>query len=229
MRRKLSAALFAAALGCAAASGLGVPYRVANLNQGRPQHADEVGFLAELGERAIVLKTGFRDDADGHEYSQVELWAAEPMSGGAEPLASFVLGASLLNPELLGTVQGRLLFQIKDGSQVWTTDGTRAGTALLFPTFQAPLFGPHMPHVRVGDRILLADGEGMAWSTDGTIAGTESLGLQFPWASANDPLPTLGGRVYLISGTRIVGTDGTSAGTSTVVDLHDFDLDGLVA
>ncbi|HSS77708.1 MAG TPA: hypothetical protein VLV54_13305, partial [Thermoanaerobaculia bacterium] len=158
MRRKLSAAFFAAALGCAAASGLGVPYRVANLNQVRPQHADEVGFLAELGGRAMVLKTGYRDDADEHVYSQLELWAAEPLNGGAEPLAGFVPRTNFLHPEPLGTVQGRLLFQIDERSPVWTTDGTRAGTALLFPTFQAPLTESHVPHVRVGDRMLLGDG-----------------------------------------------------------------------
>src|SRR5262245_52385739 len=235
MRRKLNAALFAAALGCtAAASGLGVPYRVADLNQGGPRLSDEVAFLGELGGRAIVFETGYRDDADEKEHEQAELWAGELASGGAEPLAGFLQPRAFFDPELLGTVQGRLLFQLGDYSPVWATDGTRAGTAVLFPTFQKPLSGPHMPHVMIGDRMLLADGEGMAWSTDGTVAGTEPLGVWFPGAAAfGDPQPTLGGRTYFIAGTSIVGSDGTAAGTSTVIDLRDGDrevyLDGLVA
>jgi ELWxxDGT repeat protein len=233
MKRKLTAALFVAALGgSAAASGLGVPYRVANLNQGPPQYADEVGFVGELSGRAIVLKVGFRHDGDETEFSQVELWAGEPASGEAEPLAGFVRSAGYLHPELLGAVRGRLLFQLDDYSPVWTTDGTRAGTTLLSPSFQAaPFTSPHVAHLRIGDRLLLGDGHGMAWSTDGTAAGTEPLGIRFPWApGGHDPLPTLDGRVYFFFvGSSLVGSDGTAAGTSMVVDLRDGDLDGLVA
>jgi hypothetical protein len=95
------------AMGCAAASGLGVPYRVAHLGQGRPQYADEVGFLGEAGGRSIVLKWGFRDDADEREHLQVELWAGEPASGEAEPLAGFVLPDGFPQPELLGAARCR--------------------------------------------------------------------------------------------------------------------------
>ncbi|HEX9941518.1 MAG TPA: hypothetical protein VGG03_05860 [Thermoanaerobaculia bacterium] len=231
MRRKLSAALFAAALGCAAAaSGLGVPYRLADLDQGRSRHVHEVGLVGELAGRAVLLSGGYSYDADEKEHPRLELWAGDPASGRAEPLAGFVLPYGSLRPELLGTVSGRLLFQLDEWAPVWTTDGTRAGTAVLFPTFQKPLSGPHMPHVRVGDRMVLADGDGMAWSTDGTVAGTEPLGVRFPSGAAfGDPLPTLGGRTYFFSGSRLVGSDGTAAGTSTVADLRDGDLDGLVA
>lgn len=228
MRRRLSAALFAAALGCsAAASGLGVPYRVANLNQGGPQYPDKLGFLGELGGRALVLKTGYREDADEEEHSQAELWAAEPTSGGAEPLAGFVLHASFPDPEVIGTVQGRLLFRIDNESPVWTTDGTRAGTSLLAPSFVGSL--NLVARVRIGDRMLLSDSDGMAWSTDGTPAGTEPLGAPFPWASVSADPVTLGRRAYYIAGRRIVATDGTAAGTSTLVELGDGELVGLAA
>jgi ELWxxDGT repeat protein len=226
-----SALVAVVAMGCAAASGLGVPYRVAHLGQGRPQYADEVGFLGEAGGRAIVLKWGFRDDADEREHLQVELWAGEPASGEAEPLAGFVLPDGFPQPELLGAVHGRLLFQLDHYSPVWTTDGTRAGTTLLSPSFEAvPRTNPRIVHVRIGDRMLLADGDGRAWSTDGTAPGTEPLGIRYPGGWAGDgPPPTLGGRSYFMVGTRLVASDGTAAGTSTVVDLREGDLDGLVA
>lgn len=228
MRRRLSAALFAAALGCsAAANALGVPYRVANLDQGVPQHPDELGFLGELGGRALVLKTGYRMDADEENHSHAELWAAEPTSGAAEPLASFVPDLSFPDPEVIGTVRGRLLFRIDDSSQVWTTDGTRAGTSLLAPSFAGSfnLFG----RVRIGDRMLLSDSDGMAWSTDGTPAGTEALGAPFPWSSVSADPVTLGRRAYYVAGRRLFATDGTAAGTSTLFEVGDGELVGLVA
>ena len=228
MRRKLRVALFAAALGCsAAASGFGVPYRVANLNQGPPQYDDDLGFLGELAGRAIVLKAGYRYDADGKEHSQAELWASDPATGRAEPIAGFVQHVS--HPELIGEVQGRLLFRLDGFSPVWTTDGTRAGTTLLSPAFYSPFDNAIHWYIRFGDRMLLADQDGMVWSTDGTPAGTEPLGVGFPWPTGDDPLPILGGRAYFMAGRRIVGTDGTAAGTSTLVEFGDGELVGLVA
>jgi ELWxxDGT repeat protein len=229
MRRKLSVALFAAALGCSTvASGLGLPYRVADLNQARPQHADRVGFVGELSGRAIVLKVGYRDDADGKEHPQAELWASDPATGRAEPIAGFVLDASY--PELLGEVRGRLLFRLNGYSPVWTTDGTRAGTTPISPAFQSPFDNAVGWYFRIGDRMILSDLQGMAWSTDGTAAGTEPLAVPFPWAhTGGDPLPTLGSRAYFLAGRRVIGSDGTAAGTSTLVEFHDGEVDGLVA
>lgn len=212
----------------AAASGLGVPYRVADLNQERPQRFDEVAFVGELPGRVIVLTRGWRYDADGRGHAQAELWAGEPASGGAEPLAGFLPPNISLDPELLGAVQGRLLFRLGGYSPVWTTDGTRAGTALLSPAFSSPSENAVHWYFRVGDRMVLGDSEGMAWSTDGTPAGTERLGIRFPWADG-DSLPTLGSRAYFILGRRIVGSDGTAAGTSTVLEFQNGELDGLVA
>lgn len=232
MTKKLSATLFAVTLGCsAAASGLGVPYRVADLNQKRPELADRVGFVGELSGRAIVLRWGWRHDDAEKEHAQAELWASELANGGAEPIAGFIRSGSF-NPELLGAVQGRLLFRLDGYSPVWTTDGTRAGTTLLSPAFSSPSDGAVHWYFRIGDRMILADGEGMAWSTDGTPAGTEPLGSSFPWPYPDgQPLPTLGGRAYYISisGRQVVASDGTAAGTSTLVDFRHGELDGLVA
>ncbi|HEX6901879.1 MAG TPA: hypothetical protein VF789_19315 [Thermoanaerobaculia bacterium] len=230
MTKKLGVTLFAAALGCsAAASGLGVPYRVADLNQKRPELADQVGFVGELSGRAIVLNWGWRHDADEKEHAQAELWASELASGAAEPIAGFLL--TDFQPELLGAVQGRLLFRLRGYSPVWTTDGTRAGTTLLSPAFQSPFDNAVGWYFRIGDRMILADEEGMVWSTDGTPAGTEPLGASFPWPyTGGRPLPTLGNRAcYIsISGRQVVVSDGTAAGTSTLVDFPDGELDGLV-
>src|SRR6185295_16265304 len=140
VRRKLTAALFAAALGCsAAASGLGVPYRVANLNPRPVERGDEVGFLGDLAGHALVLKTGYRYDADGQEFSQAELWGAEAVTGSVEPVAGIVMLPIFAHPEVIGTVGGRLLFRLDNQAPVWTTDGTRAGTVLLAPSFFGPL------------------------------------------------------------------------------------------
>lgn len=42
-------------------------------------------------------------------------------------------------------------------------------------------------------------------------------------------LATLGGRIYYIAGGRIIATDGTAAGTTTLVEFADGELVGLVA
>ncbi len=219
------------ALEGAAVHGLGVPYRVAHLGQGRPEYVDEVGFLGEAGGRAVVLKSGYRFDGVEGEHLQMELWTGEPANGAAEPLAGFILGEGFSQVQLLGAVQGRLLFQLDDYLPVMTSDGTRAGTTVLSPALEAaPRTAGHIAHVRVGDRLLLSDGNFMAWSTDGTAAGTEPLGIPYPGGVPNDSaLPTLAGRAYFVLGRQIVGSDGTAAGTSTLADLGDDDLDGLVA
>lgn len=228
MRRKLSTALFAVALGCSSvASGLGVPYRVADLNPGRSGHADQVGFVGELSGRTIVLTRGGRSDADERRHLQADLWAYELASGGAEPFASIV--GSIYQPELLGVVQGRLLFRLGGGSLVWTTDGTRAGTAPISPDFYSPSEDATGWYFRIGDRMLLSDSQGKAWSTDGTPAGTEPLGTSLPWASSYGDPPTLGSRAYFAFGGWVISSDGTAAGTSTLIEFHDGWLEGLAA
>lgn len=233
MRRKLSVGLFVAALGCSmAVSGLGVPYRVADLNQERPEFNDEIGFVDELSGRAIVLTWGSRFNGDGGVPSQGELWASSLTSGEAEPIASFDLGYSYPHPQVLGKVQGRLLFRIDGYAPVWTTDGTQAGTMLLSPGSESPYDNAFDGSINVGDHMLFSDSQGMAWSTDGTPVGTEPLGFPFPFQifpGGDRRLPTLGSHAYFLAGRQVVGTDGTVAGTSILTEFHDGSLDGLIA
>lgn len=223
MKGARAAALAVVAMGCAAAaSGLGVPYRVTNLNEAAPLPGN-IGFLAELSGRAVVLRLGHGTDADGLAHSQMELWVGDPTNGESEPIAAWVRYVSH-GPRLLGEIGGRLILQLDDFQPPWTSDGTRAGTRLLSPDF--PVTGPELAHTRMGDRLLLAASDGSVWSTDGTPAGTAGLGIPFP---GSDPLVTLGESGYYVSNPRIYGTDGTPAGSRMVTEFPDGFVTGLVA
>ena len=110
---------------------------------------------------------------------------------GAEPPAAAALGRARLvreivpgpgssEPELLGVVNGRLLFFATDtahGRELWRSDGTPDGTQLVRDIRPGPLSG-----ISYGGWTLFAgrltfsasDGRGGAqlWTSDGTEAGT---------------------------------------------------------
>lgn len=126
---------------------------------------------------------------------------------------------------------GRLLFpghSADNGFELWITDGTTAGTQLLkdinpgsttsfgapFPVFQGFDFN--------GKAYFLAnDGTNgpQLWTSDGTVGGTQQFATINP-ASATGGITMLwsknADRFVVTSNTGLVGSDGTTAGTSVV-------------
>jgi ELWxxDGT repeat protein len=118
--------------------------------------------------------------------------------------------------------QGGRLWFLVSGVEVWTTDGTEAGTVRL------PMFdGLSWVIGAIGGTVLVAeDGDCIrsrqVWSSDGTVAGTQVL-LTVPTSALPAPAlcprrgPTamLGGKLWFGSyrGAWLWSSDGTAAGT----------------
>jgi len=130
---------------------------------------------------------------------------------------------------LLHVMNGRLIFFADDGvqgSELWTSDGTEAGTQLVKDVFPGPLGSSYGYGMTVaGGAVLFPNGllyfSGLApvsefglWRTDGTSQGTE---LVRPLSVTN--LISLGNRLLFWGWTASEGnalwtSDGTAAGTS---------------
>jgi ELWxxDGT repeat protein len=107
--------------------------------------------------------------------------------------------------------------------QLWTSDGTAAGTLPLKEIAASLSSGPSQP-AAIGDEVFFNTNQGL-WKTDGTPAGTVPV-----VASDGTPLPSgeqmtvFDGHVYLDTAGSTPGTlglwktDGTPAGTELVID-----------
>ncbi|HEV7571075.1 MAG TPA: ELWxxDGT repeat protein [Thermoanaerobaculia bacterium] len=118
-------------------------------------------------------------------------------------------------------MNGKLIFNANDGrngTELWTTDGTAAGTRLLADIRTG--FASSFPGERIvyhGQMIFDAD-DGVdgreLWITDGTPAGTHFLNDLSPGAGNSNP----GGYVlfhdliYFGAGTGLWKSDGTGGG-----------------
>ena len=178
-----------------------------------------------------------------------EPWVTDGTAAGTSLLADANPGATSSyfvnagsDAQLSVTVAGRFYFRAyttTDDFEVWTSDGTAAGTnklleindqASAFPTFfWGTLFGARtlMPF---GGSLLFQADDGVSgpelWKTDGTAAGTVQVADIWPGTSGSSPLEItpLGGAFLLsaddgVHGSELWRTDGTAAGTSLVKDL----------
>jgi ELWxxDGT repeat protein len=128
---------------------------------------------------------------------------------------------------------GRLYFQAEDGTtgnELWTSDGTAAGTVLV--TDIRPGTSPSYPSylTAMGGRLYFAAEDGTTgnelWTSDGTAAGTVLVKDIVPGTSASNPLSltAVGGRLYFIADDGTTGhelwtSDGTAAGTVLLKDI----------
>lgn len=144
-------------------------------------------------------------------------------AGALEPLVEFEYGTWIRSAQEIG---GRLLFRVDDPGpafpDLWVTDGSAEGTALL-ASF-GPATSPSEPAAGfqpLGSRFALvgvSPAGGMElWASDGTPAGTERLDL---FGEAGQPLEvtafaSTGSRVFLL---------GFPAGDGGVVDFERLEL-----
>ena len=137
----------------------------------------------------------------------------------------------------------------RSGSILWTTDGSRAGTGPIYPSFAYPRLYLAAPIGSIRGRFLFGGnplgtvrcdpGDTEPWVSDGTPGGTNRvLNLNPFFEPDNDPQceivklsssPGPGvslGRVVLFAaddllhGRELFSTDGTKAGTRRVADLN---------
>jgi ELWxxDGT repeat protein len=153
------------------------------------------------------LPSGFTKVANGDKVLQAddgmhgaELWVTDGTSAGTsllkdiDPAGSASGGAQSSAPsDFAAFDNGKALFRADDGvhgAEVWLTDGTSAGTAIL-----KDIDALHTEEGGAGpqDFTDLGNGKAVFWADDG------------------------------VHGTELWVTDGTSAGTSLLADIHTGD------
>ena len=135
----------------------------------------------------------------------------------------------------LASAGGKLLF--KGDGELWSSDGTSAGTGELKDINPSGASGPQ-PFGNVGGDLLFSADDGTTgrelWKSDGTGAGTTRVKDIYPGAQSAAPEPSaiLGGELYFgaddgADGRELWKSDGTGAGTAMVADLRPGSGDGL--
>jgi ELWxxDGT repeat protein len=163
-----------------------------------------------------------------------QLWKSDGTEAGTARLSEIVLGDQI-DPSLawrspdFTTVDGTVFFVAGDpgyGFELWKSDGTAAGTALLKDIRPGPdsAFSP-LQHesVNSGGRLFFAADDGTTgvelWKSDGTEAGTTLVADLNPGPASSSPsnLTDVGGTLFFstydATGIGVWKSDGTADGT----------------
>jgi ELWxxDGT repeat protein len=188
--------------------------------------------VAALGHRLLF---GMGDAARGRQ-----LWATDGTPAGTAVVKPIGAQASawdraFAGPLPVGVVGGRLLFSADDGTsgrQLWATDGTAAGTALLARLNPTDLGSDPQSFLTIGTRVLFTatDGHGAysVYATDGTAAPVAvkrfELSADLNAVTRPGPLVRSGGLAYFTlnsgsNGRQLWATDGTPAGTRLLKEV----------
>ncbi len=125
-----------------------------------------------------------------------------------------------------------LLFAYDDGvngTELWRSDGSIAGTSMLVDLAPGPTSGNVRNVVAWNGAVYFTadDGSGLErlWRSDGTAGGTTSMAVPAvgPWWV--ESVTPAGSRLYFVgwsatSGRELWQTNGTVGGTSLVADIH---------
>jgi ELWxxDGT repeat protein len=178
----------------------------------------------------------------------IEPWKSDGTAAGTGPLADLYPGPGSSVDEIRQGLffAGRWYFQAKAnedaGPQLWTTDGTAAGTRMLRINRQASGFAINAQGTLTGPRALfdlngttlLFQGRSAAagaelWRSNGTAAGTLLVKDLHPGPGSSFPgeLTRAGGTVFFrsdagTSSEKLWKTNGTRAGTQLLRDVEQF-------
>jgi ELWxxDGT repeat protein len=172
-----------------------------------------------------------------------ELWKSDGTEAGTVRVANIQTEE---DPEFVSSApyhlidNGGILFftatTSANGSELWKTDGSEAGTVLVRdihpgPASSRPLPLPSgRPAVLPGGIVLFSANDGTSgtelWKSDGTEAGTVLVEDVFPGPGGSEPLwlTVVGDKAYFaaddgVHGRELWVSDGTAAGTLLVEDL----------
>jgi ELWxxDGT repeat protein len=149
--------------------------------------------------------------------------------GTAAGTSTFFTGNASESPGNITLVGGSLFFSF--GSQLWKSDGTAAGTALIKDIHPGNPASSVANLTAVGNTLFFTADDGThggeIWESDGTASGTVMVKDINPGASSSAPhnLTAFGGTLYFTAndgthGVELWRTDGTAAGTVLVKDIN---------
>lgn len=156
---------------------------------------------------------------------------AHPIPGANIFISLIAPGSGFVSITVAETVKDRLVFGLSSpltGLELWTSDGTAAGTSLMIDLTPGPT-SSSLTLTSDGDRLwirqllLLGFVGSELFVSDGTAAGTSSLAFMPQIGLANHDLATAGGLFFPWSspsgGVEPWFSDGTPAGTAPLGDL----------
>ncbi|MEO8361040.1 MAG: ELWxxDGT repeat protein [Vicinamibacteria bacterium] len=171
----------------------------------------------------------------------IELWVSDGTPGGTHLVLDLVPGASSSYPRSLTAVGDTLFFAgctYDAGCELWRSDGTESGTTLVKDIRAGSASSLPKNMAVLGDLLIFAADNGLIgeelWKSDGTASGTVLLKDVDPTPLVYPPdgngrsnpsgLTTLGSVVMFVAndgshGYELWRTDGTTAGTTLVLDL----------
>jgi ELWxxDGT repeat protein len=191
--------------------------------------------LARLGDAVLF---GADDGVHG-----LELWTSDGTAAGTSLVSDIDAGPESALSTVVSArplpLDGRLLFVANDGVhgfELWTTDGTAAGTFMLKDIAEGPTSSAPAAFYAFGGAAYFAAspaaGVRELWRTDGTPGGTAPFKDVAPTSSSpGNPsaFVTAGGAMYFAapsdaSSSALWRSDGTAEGTRPVgANVHVYD------
>ncbi|HSK13210.1 MAG TPA: ELWxxDGT repeat protein, partial [Phnomibacter sp.] len=175
-----------------------------------------------------------------------ELWSTDGTNAGTKLIRDINLsrsGTSTSSQAIAGSASLNRLFLFtagdeEHGVELWKTDGTTGGTALVKDIFPGKRSSSPSQFRTVGDQVFFMANNGITgnelWKTDGTEEGTRLVKDINPGIPDGFPirLTVSGPYVYFIAthpdtGTEMWRSDGTEAGTTLVADLTPGSVSGF--
>lgn len=175
--------------------------------------------------------------SSGPQPSAVRLYRYDEAKTSATLLANLTTPVLdfYQNPQYRPVVAGSVMFLLAGdaahGIELWRSDGTREGTAMVKDIAPGPQSSSPSNLVTVGERpFFIADDQTShgqeLWVSDGTAAGTHMVLDIFPGAGSSAPanLTAVGDRLFFsaedgVSGRELWVSDGTPEGTTRVCDI----------
>jgi ELWxxDGT repeat protein len=177
----------------------------------------------------------FRAQDNVHGY---ELWITDGTTAGTALLADIrpgSIGSEVIGgaPVPLRAFGSKVLFTANDGvsgRELWSSDGTTAGTTLVANIFPGGQSKPQLGSSAELNGTLYFPAQGPSgvelYKTDGTAAGTSLVRDLSPGTSSSNPdhLVAVGGALYFAANDGVHGdepfvSDGTASGTTLLLDV----------
>lgn len=202
----------------------------------------EFGVIASIGNS---LYFSSRDNFFGPNVN-IELWRSDGTESGTFQAADIWPGdrsEESSDPRGFTVLGGNLLFTANDGThgfELWRSDGTAAGTAMVADINPGNVGSVHFwpygqqPVIQGSIYFAATDGESgyELWKSDGTSAGTKRVADINPGSNGSSPreLTVVGETLYFTAfsqgGYGLWKSDGTEEGTQLVsgIDKPQFNI-----